>query len=108
MGGTGLCSYGVRGVDGSRAEHLTVESCRSLSVNFLVFFSVSVAQPGGAGARPPEIGFTRKSHKKIPGCAVELNTQNCAWFASQISLITLFRQAVFQYGTIPPSFDSCS
>ena len=27
-------------------------------------------------------------HKKIPGCAVELNTQNCAWFGSQISLIT--------------------
>jgi len=91
VGGTGLCSYGVRGVDGSRAEHLTVESLgRYLSI-FLVF-SVSVAQPGGAGARPPpEIGFTRKSHKKIPGCAVELNTQNCAWFASQISLITLFR-----------------
>ena len=25
-GGTGLCSYRVRGVGGSRAEHLTVES----------------------------------------------------------------------------------
>jgi len=35
-------------------------------------------------------------HKKIPGCAVELNTQNCAWFGSQISLITAmsFREAV--------------
>jgi len=27
-------------------------------------------------------------HKKIPGCAVELNTQNCTWFGSLISLIT--------------------
>jgi len=62
VGGTGLCSYGVRGVDGSRAEHLTVESCRSLSVNFFSFFSVSVAQPGGAGARPPRNWV----HKKIP------------------------------------------
>ena len=26
FGGTGLCSYRVRGVGGSRAEHLTVES----------------------------------------------------------------------------------
>ena len=26
FGGTGLCSYRVRGVDGSCAEHLTVES----------------------------------------------------------------------------------
>jgi len=27
VGGTGLCSYRVRGVDGSYAEHLTIESC---------------------------------------------------------------------------------
>jgi len=27
FGGTGLCSYRVRGVGASRAEHLTVESC---------------------------------------------------------------------------------
>jgi len=35
-------------------------------------------------------------HKKIPGCAVELNTQNCAWFGSQISVITAmsFREAM--------------
>jgi len=35
-------------------------------------------------------------HKKIPGCAVELNTQNCAWFGSQISIITAmsFREAM--------------
>ena len=26
FGGTGLCSYRVRGVGGSRAQHLTVES----------------------------------------------------------------------------------
>ena len=35
-------------------------------------------------------------HKKIPGCAIELNTQNCAWFGSQISLTTAmsFREAM--------------
>jgi len=36
----------------------------------------------GGGARAPRNWV----HKKIPGCAVELNTQNCAWFGSQISL----------------------
>ena len=48
----------------------------------------------GRGHVPPEIGFTL--HKKIPGCAVELNTQNCAWFGSQISLLTAmsFREAM--------------
>ena len=29
FGGTGLCSYRVKGVDGSCAKHLTVESLRS-------------------------------------------------------------------------------
>jgi len=45
------------------------------------------------GARPPPRNWV---HKKISGCAVELNTQNCAWFSSQISLITAmsFREAV--------------
>ena len=36
-------------------------------------------------------------HWKIPGCAVEINTQNCAWFGSQTALLitaTSFRQAV--------------
>jgi len=54
----------------------------------------SLAQPRGAGARPspPKNCF----YKKIPGCAVELNTQNCAWFGSQIPLITAmsFREAM--------------
>jgi len=39
---------------------------------------------GGRQARAPRNWV----HKKIPGCAVELNTQNCAWFGSRISLIT--------------------
>ena len=51
--------------------------------------------PGeGAGERTPPLG--NWVHNKIPGCAVELNTQNCAWFGSQISLITAmsFREAM--------------
>ena len=44
----------------------------------------ALAQPGGGGTPPPRNWV----HKKIPGCAVELNTQNCAWFGSQNSLIT--------------------
>ena len=48
----------------------------------------------GVGARPPPP--RNWDHKTIPGCAVELNTQNCAWFGSQISLITAmsFREAM--------------
>jgi len=47
----------------------------------------------GAGGTPPPRNWV---HKKIPGCAVELNTQMCAWFGSQISLITAmsFREAI--------------
>jgi len=44
-----------------------------------------LAQPRGEGHAPNWV------HKKIPGCAVELNTQNCAWFGSQISVITAMR-----------------
>jgi len=50
-----------------------------------------------SGRRSQEWGDPRNwVHKKIPGCAVELNTQNCAWFGSQISLITAmsFREAM--------------
>ena len=45
------------------------------------------------GGTPPPRNWV---HKKISGCAFELNTQNCAWFSSQISLITAmsFREAV--------------
>ena len=43
FGGTGLCSYRVRGVDGSCAEHLTVESytvfiCQQ---SYLLLFGIS-------------------------------------------------------------------
>jgi len=62
VGGTGLCSYGVRGVDGSRAEHLTVESCRSLSVNFFSFFLFQWRSQGERGHAPPRNWV----HKKIP------------------------------------------
>jgi len=47
---------------------------------------------GGGGGTPRRNWV----HKNIPGCVVELNTQNCAWFGSQISLITAlsFREAM--------------
>jgi len=46
----------------------------------------------GRGHAPPRNWV----HKKILGCAVELNTQNCVWFGSQISLTTAmsFREAM--------------
>jgi len=62
VGGTGLCSYGVRGVDGSRAEHLTVESCRSI---FLVFFCFSGAARGSGGTPPPKLGSQENPTRKF-------------------------------------------
>jgi len=56
-------------------------------VRLFICLSVrSLGQPGGA--RPLPRNWV---HKKISGCAVELNTQNCAWFGSQISLINAMR-----------------
>jgi len=45
-------------------------------------FPITGAARAEAGGHDPRNWV----HKKIPGCAVELNTQNCAWFGSQISL----------------------
>jgi len=58
-----------------------------------IWVTTSGAARGAGGTAP-----RNWVHKKIPGCAVELNTQNCAWFGSQISLITVmsFR------GAMPP------
>ena len=56
-----------------------------------IWVTTSGAARGAGGTAP-----RNWVHKKIPGCAVELNTQNCAWFGSQISLITVmsFREAM--------------
>jgi len=64
----------------------------SFSVHNL-YLILTAHKPGGAGDTPPPPNWV---HKKIPSCAVELNTQNCAWFGSQISLITAmsFREAM--------------
>jgi len=53
----------------------------------------SGAARGEAGGTPPPRNWV---HKEIGGCAVEQNTQNCAWFGSQIHLITAmnFREAM--------------
>jgi len=46
--GSGLCSYRVRGVDGSRAEHSTVESytvVMLLTVILIIIISISIPSP---------------------------------------------------------------
>jgi len=79
---------------GLRADSRTLgNQYSSASFRILAKRFIPVAQPGGgAGGTPPRIWV----HKKIPGCAVGLNTQNCAWFGTQISLITAmsFREAM--------------
>jgi len=56
FGGTGLCSYRVRGVDGSCAEHLTVES-----------YTVFICQQSYL----PIFGIPSPTHSYIPGLKVE-------------------------------------
>ena len=73
--------------------HTQINSIRDRITVTMTLYCITVAQPrGAAGARPLPYWI----HKKIPGCAVELNTQNCAWFGSQISLISAmsFREAM--------------
>ena len=45
FGGTGLCSYRVRGVDGSCAEHLTVESYIVVMLLTFILIAISIPSP---------------------------------------------------------------
>ena len=45
FGGTGLCSYRVRGVDGSCAKHLTVESYRVVLLLAVILIIINFASP---------------------------------------------------------------
>jgi len=66
---------------------------RSKVIFFDLSRDVAMATTGAAGG-----GGTPRNcvHKRIPGCTVKINTQNCAWFGRQISLITAmsFREAM--------------
>ena len=64
----------------------------SLSTHIHRHTSGAARGAGGDGTATPRNWV----HKKIPCCTVELNTQNCTWFGSQISLITKmsFREAI--------------
>jgi len=43
--GTGLCSYRIRGVDGSRAKHLTVESYTVVMLLTFILVIISIPPP---------------------------------------------------------------
>ena len=45
FGGTGLCSYRVRGVDGSSAQHLTVESYTVVMLLTFILIIISIPSP---------------------------------------------------------------
>jgi len=74
---------------------ITWQAFNSHANNIYIFVASCTLCTGAARGReaPPPRNWV---HKKIPGCVVELNTQNCAWFGSQISLITAmsFREAM--------------
>jgi len=71
----------------------TCPSCRQVAWHYII-----PCVPSSGVARWEARGHPPRNwvHKKILGCAVELNTENCAWFGSQISLITAisFREAM--------------
>jgi len=43
--GTGLCSYRVRGVDGSCAKHLTIECCTVVMLLTFILIIISIPSP---------------------------------------------------------------
>jgi len=45
FGGTGLCSYRVRGVDGSCAKHLTLESYTVVMLLTFILIIISIPLP---------------------------------------------------------------
>ena len=45
FGGTGLCSYRVKGVDGSCAKHLTVESYTVVMLLAFILIIISIPSP---------------------------------------------------------------
>ena len=65
-------------------RHLSIVSPGGVALYYTLCPFQWRSQVGSPGAPPPRNWV----HKKILGCAVELNTENCAWFGSQISLIT--------------------
>jgi len=80
--------WGIRSIQGQLISRYTTTSRNC---------SRSCHQWRNQGGGVPPAPLPRNwVHKKIPGCAVELNTQNCAWFGSQLSLITAmsFREAM--------------
>ena len=80
FGGTGLCTYRVRGVDGSCAKHLTVESLRSFMLLTVILIIISFLSP---------------THSFIPG----LKSLFCKSFPLQ-PLVFFFRTDYM----IPPDF----
>jgi len=74
------------------AKRLQCEHSALVGVHTPAAVTIGAARGRGHAPPPPRNWV----HKKIPGCAVELNTQNFAWFGSQISLITAmsFREAM--------------
>ena len=105
------CLYAERSLSASRASaaaaaavaivtcstqlHLVEYRTYTHSATPCCMHHTHVSSTGAAkwgGARSPRNWV----HKKIPGCAVELNTQNSGWFGSQISLVTAmsFREAM--------------
>ena len=93
FGGTGQCSYHVRGVDGSRAEHLTVESytviiCQQLSLLLFGFPSPTHSFiPGlkpsfsaNPSHRSPSFFFFRIHYMDSPDCLLLLLSISVVYF----------------------------
>ena len=81
FGGTGLCSYSVRGVDGSCAEHLTLESFTDIicQQSYLLLFGIpspthsyipGLKLPFSANPshRSPSFFFFKIHHMDSPDC----------------------------------------
>jgi len=63
----GLCSYRVRGVDGSRATHLTVESYTVVMLLTFILIIISITSPPDSSIPGLQPSFSANpSHRSLP------------------------------------------
>jgi len=75
FGGTGLCSCRVRGVDGSCAKHLTVESYMIIYARNLLVIIISLSSPTLSFIPDLEPSFSANpSHSSLSFSSSELTT----------------------------------
>jgi len=102
LAGTGLCSYRVRGVDGSCAKHSTVESYTVVMLLTFILIIISIPSPSHSHSRLKNLPFLqilrtvafhvffRTDYMYSPDCCVLTDTSEHIHFLLLIFLFSTF------------------